>query len=283
MFTVFLTIVVGFGWFFSYLFDNSAILFFAVFFSASMAIISYWHSDKIVLTMAKAIPIERKNNPELYNIVENLAIAGGLPAPKIYLIDETAPNAFATGRDPRHSVIAVTTGLLNKLDRSELEGVISHELSHIGNRDMLLSTAVVVLVGFISLISDMFVRSMFWSGRSRRNERNESGGVIFLIGMAFAILAPIAATLMRLAISRKREFLADADGALLTRYPEGLAKALEKISADSTPMQTANNTTSHLWIDNPFKGKNRASGFGKLFMTHPPVEERIKALRDMSI
>jgi len=283
LFTVFLTIVVGFGWFFSYLFDNSAILFFAVFFSASMAIISYWHSDKIVLTMAKAIPIERKNNPELYNIVENLAIAGGLPAPKIYLIDETAPNAFATGRDPRHSVIAVTTGLLNKLDRSELEGVISHELSHIGNRDMLLSTAVVVLVGFISLISDMFVRSMFWSGRSRRNERNESGGVIFLIGMAFAILAPIAATLMRLAISRKREFLADADGALLTRYPEGLAKALEKISADSTPMQTANNTTSHLWIDNPFKGKNRASGFGKLFMTHPPVEERIKALRDMSI
>lgn len=283
MFTAFLTTVIGLGWFFSYLFDNSTILFLAVFFSASMAIISYWHSDKIVLAMARAIPVERKDNPELYNIVENLAIAGGLPTPKIYAVNEAAPNAFATGRDPRHSVIAVTTGLLNKLDRSELEGVISHELSHIGNRDMLLSTAVVILVGFISLISDMFIRSMFWSGRSRRNERNEGGGIIFLIGIVFAILTPIAATLMQLAISRKREFLADASGALLTRYPEGLARALEKISADSTPMPTANNTTSHLWIDNPFKGKNRASWFSKLFMTHPPVEERIKALREMDI
>ena len=284
LFTTFLLIVIGLGWIFSYLFDSSAILIFAVIFSSLMAIISYWHSDKIVLAMTQAVPVEREDNPELYNIVENLAITAGLPTPKIYLVNEAAPNAFATGRDPKHSVLAVTKGLLERLDRSELEGVISHELAHIGDRDMLLSTAVVVLVGFISLISDMFLRSMFWGRGSRRSREDSGGGLIFLlIGMVLAILAPLAASLMRLAISRKREFLADASGALLTRYPEGLARALEKISADSTPMRVANNTTSHLWIDDPFKGKSRTSWFHKLFMTHPPVEERIKALRDMSI
>ncbi|MFA5084192.1 MAG: M48 family metallopeptidase [Candidatus Paceibacterota bacterium] len=290
LFTAFLIVVIGLGWFFSYVFESQAILVFAVIFSVLMSFISYWQSDKIVLAMARAVPVERKNNPELYNIVENLAITAGLPTPKIYIVNETSPNAFATGRDPKHSVIAVTSGLLDKLNRSELEGVISHELSHIGDRDILLSTVVVVLVGFVSLASDMFFRSMFW-GRGglpvrqagRRDNRDNGGNILFLIGLVFTILAPIAASLMQLAISRKREFLADASGALLTRYPEGLAKALEKISADPTPMRIADNTTSHLWIENPFKGKTRASGFHKLFMTHPPVEERIKALREMDI
>jgi len=282
LFTVFLIVVIGLGWFFSYVFESSAILVFAVIFSVLMSFISYWQSDKIVLAMARAIPVERKNNPELYNIVENLAITAGLPTPKIYLINEASPNAFATGRDPAHSVIAVTSGLLDKLNRAELEGVISHELSHVGNRDILLSTAVVVLVGFISLISNMFFRSMFWNRGNRRNNR-EGGQILLLIGIIFSILAPITAVVMQLAISRKREFLADASGALLTRYPEGLAKALEKISADPTPMKTVNDTTSHLWIENPFKGKNRESLFHRLFMTHPPVKERIKALREMSI
>ncbi|MDP3052575.1 MAG: M48 family metallopeptidase [bacterium] len=283
LFTGFLIVVIGLGWFFSYIFDSSAILIFAVIFSVLMSLISYWQSDKIVLAMARAIPVERKDNPELYNIVENLAITAGLPTPKIYLVNEASPNAFATGRNPQHSVIAVTSGLLAKLNRAELEGVIAHELSHVGNRDILLSTAVVVLVGFVSLISNMFIRSMFWNRGGRRNNRNEGGGVLFLIGIIFAILAPIAAALMQLAISRKREFLADASGSLLTRYPEGLAQALEKISQDPTPMKIANNTTSHLWIENPFKGKTRESWFTKLFMTHPPVKERIKALREMSV
>lgn len=283
LFTGFLIVVIGLGWFFSYIFDSSAILIFAVIFSVSMSLISYWQSDKIVLAMARAIPVERKDNPELYNIVENLAITAGLPTPKIYLVNEASPNAFATGRNPQHSVIAVTSGLLAKLNRAELEGVIAHELSHVGNRDILLSTAVVVLVGFVSLISNMFIRSMFWSRGGRRNNRNEGGGVLFLIGIIFAILAPIAAALMQLAISRKREFLADASGSLLTRYPEGLAQALEKISQDPTPMKTANSSTSHLWIDDPFKNKKSVSWFNKLFSTHPPVEERIKILREMSV
>jgi len=282
LFSSFLVINIGLGWFFSYLFNNRSALVFAVIYSSLMAIVGYWHSDKIVLAMAQAVPVERKNNPELYNIVENLAITAGLPIPKIYLVNEAAPNAFATGRDPQHSIIAVTTGLLEKLDRSELEGVISHELAHIGDRDMLLSTAVVILVGFISLISDMFLRSMFWGGQRRRN-RDEGSSLFLLLGMILAVLAPLAATLMQLAISRKREFLADAAGALLTRYPEGLAQALDKISSDPTPMPAANHATSHLWIDDPFKGKSRTGWLHKLFMTHPPVEERIKALHEMNV
>ncbi len=285
LFTTFLIVVIGIGWIFSYLFNSSVILIYAVIFSLLMSITSYWYSDKIVLAMSRAVAVERKDNPELYNIVENLAITAGLPAPKIYLVNEASPNAFATGRDPKHSVIAVTSGLLEKLNRSELEGVISHELSHIGDRDMLLSTAVVVLVGFVSLISDMFVRSMFWSRGGRRNDREEGGQIFFLIGMIFAILAPIAATLMQLAISRKREFLADASGALLTRYPDGLARALEKISADSEPLEAANRATAHLYIVTPFKqneGK-KIGFFTKMLMTHPPVSERVAALRGMDI
>ena len=285
LFTVFLIVVIGIGWVFSRIYANPSILYFAVIFSVLMNVIAYWYSDKIVLKMARAIPIEHKSAPELYHIVENLSITAGLPMPKIYLIPENQPNAFATGRNPKHAVVAVTEGLLEKLDRSELEGVLAHELSHVGNRDMLLSTVVVVLVGFISIISDMFLRSAFWGGLGRRDDREggQAGAILMIVGIALSILAPIAAMLIQLAISRKREFLADSSGALLTRYPEGLASALQKISSDSTPMRVANNTTAHLWLDDPFKGQKKTSWLRKLFMTHPPVEERIKCLREMSV
>ena len=285
LFTVFLIVVIGIGWVFSRIYANPSILYFAVIFSVLMNVIAYWYSDKIVLKMARAIPIEHKSAPELYHIVENLSITAGLPMPKIYLIRENQPNAFATGRNPKHAVVAVTEGLLEKLDRSELEGVLAHELSHVGNRDMLLSTVIVVLVGFISIISDMFLRSAFWGGLGRRDDREggQAGAILMIVGIALSILAPIAAMLIQLAISRKREFLADSSGALLTRYPEGLASALQKISSDSTPMRVANNTTAHLWLDDPFKGQKKTSWLRKLFMTHPPVEERIKCLREMSV
>ena len=281
---VFLIIVIGFGWMFAGVYGNSVILYFAVGFSVIMSITSFWYSDKIVLRMSKAKPVSKENARELYNIVENLAITAGLPIPKIYLINEQAPNAFATGRDPKHAVVAVTTGLLGKLDRSELEGVIAHEISHIGNRDMLISTVAVILVGFIAILSDLFLRSMIWRSfaGSRNRSSGQAGAVLMIVGIALSILAPIAAMLMQLAISRKREFLADASGALLTRYPEGLASALEKISHDQTPLKVAQNTTAHLWLDDPFKGKSKRSFLHKLFMTHPPVEERVKALRGMS-
>jgi heat shock protein HtpX len=255
----------------------------AVIFSIAMSITSYWFSDKIVLAMTKAIPVDMKNAPELYRIIENLAITAGLPMPKVYIVPEGQPNAFATGRNPEHAVVAVTKGLLDRLDRSELEGVLAHELSHIGNRDMLVSTVTVVLVGFISLIADWFIRSLWWGGRDNDRGGNAQG-ILLLIGIALSILAPIAATLMQLTISRRREFLADTSGALLTRYPEGLAKALIKISSDPTPMRRATNTTAHLWFDDPFDNPQRKTPlWHKLFMTHPPVEERVKALREMSM
>jgi len=270
--------VIGTGWIFSRVYGDPSILLIAVLFSTVMSIISYWRSDKIVLAIHRARAIDMKNNPELYRIVENLSITAGLPMPKIYVVPEAAPNAFATGRNPEHAVVAVTEGLLQKLDRSELEGVLAHELSHIGNRDTLVATVVVILVGFISLLSDMFMRSMFYGGR--RDSREGGGAVLVLIGLALSVLAPISATLIQLAISRKREFLADASGALLTRYPEGLASALAKISADSTPMRTANNTTAHLWVEDPYRINKKINFLHKLFMTHPPVEERIRALRE---
>lgn len=285
LFTVFLVVIIGIGWAFSWIYGNPSILYFAVIFSILMNIAAYWWSDKIVLKMARAVPIEKINAPELYNIVENLSITAGLPMPKIYLIHERQPNAFATGRNPKHAVVAVTEGLLEKLDRSELEGVLAHELSHVGNRDMLLSTVVVVLVGFISIISDIFLRSAFWGSMGRRDskEDGQAGAILMVVGIVLSILAPIAAMLIQLAISRKREFLADASGALLTRYPEGLASALQKISSDPTPMRAASNTTAHLWLDDPFKGRKKTSWLRQLFMTHPPIEERIKALRNLKI
>lgn len=279
--SVFLIVVIGVGYFFSYLYKDVSILFIAVIFSVVMSITSYWFSDKIVLSMAKARPVQKSDNPELWNIVENLSITAGLPMPRIYIVDEMAPNAFATGRDPKHAVIAVTTGILQKLNKTELEGVLAHELSHIGNRDMLVGTVAVVLVGFITILADFFTRSLIFGGRNR--DDNRAGGILMIIGIALAILAPIGATLLQLAISRKREFLADASGALLTRYPEGLATALQKISADQTPMQVAKESTAHLWLSNPFKNNKKAHWFSKLFMTHPPIEDRIKALTGMKI
>ena len=280
--TGFLVFIVAVGWLFSYVLDSAAILYFAVFLSIAMSVTSYWFSDKIVLSMAHATLIEKKGNPELYRIVENLCITAGLPIPKIYIINEAQLNAFATGRDKNHAVVAVTRGLLEKLDRTELEGVIAHELSHIGNRDMLISTVVVVFAGVIALLSDFFLRISFFGGGRRNGGDNRAGALLMLLGIVSAILAPIAATLIRLAVSRKREFLADASGALLTRYPEGLASALEKIDADVTPMKkAAHNATAHLFIDSPFNEKQSQNWFVKLFSTHPPVEERVRALRGM--
>ena len=276
---LFFVIVIILGWFLSIFYGNTSILVVAVLLAIFMNVFSYWFSDKIVLALHKAKPATRQESFDLWNAAENLSITAGLPMPRLYVVDDAVPNAFATGRDKKHAVVAVTTGLLRILDKNELEGVVAHELSHIGNRDMLLSTVVVVMVGFVALLSDFFLRSQLWGGNRSRN--NNGGAILLVIGLILAILTPIAATLISLAISRKREFLADATGVLLTRYPEGLASALKKISATAVPMRSANNATAHLFIANPF-GAQSTSGFHKLFMTHPPVEERIRALTGVS-
>ena len=273
----FLGVVIALGWAISYYFNNPGILLFAVMFAVGMNVFAYWNSDKVVVAMSGAKPADESQYRDLHNIVENLAITAGLPKPKVYIIDDPAPNAFATGRDKNHAVVAVTTGLLGMMDRTELEGVLAHELSHIGNRDMLVSTVAVVLVGFVTLASDFFLRSTFLGGGGR--DRDGRGNpVLAIIAVALIVLAPIVATLMQLAISRKREFLADASGALLTRYPEGLANALRKIGGYQAPMRRANNAIAHLYIANPFGTAAAKSALAKLFMTHPPVEERIEAL-----
>jgi heat shock protein HtpX len=279
--TIFFVAVIGIGWVFSRVMNAPEILYICVVFSIISSFVSYWWSDKIVLAMSSAHEIDHDSNRELYHIVENLCITAGLPVPKIYVIDDTAPNAFATGRDPQHAVIAVTTGLLQKLEKVELEGVLAHELSHIGNRDILLSTVVTVLVGVVVLLADWFWRWSFFGGRRKSdNDNSQLGTILAIVAIALMILAPIFATLMQMAISRKREFKADADGALLTRYPEGLARALEKISADTEPLEVANRATAHLYIISPLKGKDgQVSFLNKLFMTHPPAEERIAFLR----
>jgi len=280
--TGFLIFIILLGWFFSYLFNEQWILILAVIFAVFQSFLSYWNSDKIILSLSQAQgPIQKENNPELYRLVENLSITAGLPLPKIYIINDASPNAFATGRDPQHAVVCVTRGLLDKLEKVELEGVISHELSHIGNRDILLCSVIVVLVGMISLLSNWLLRGMRFGGR-RRDDNDNLGLILMLIGLVAAILAPIAATLLQLSISRKREFLADASGALLTRYPEGLARALEKITKDPTPLKTASQATAHLFIADPLKPK-KITWFTKLWLTHPPIEERIKILRQMSV
>ena len=286
--TLFFGIVIGIGWVFSQVFDNPGILYIAVIFSIVMNVVSYWFSDKIVLAMHHAEPVEMKSHPELYRVLENLTITAGLPMPKFYLIQDPQPNAFATGRNAEHAVVCVTSGLLNITDRSELEGVLAHELSHIGNRDMLLSTVAVVLVGFISILSNMFMRSMMFGGFGRRNnDREEGGGLLLIVGIVLSLLAPLFASLLQLAISRRREFQADTSGALLTRYPEGLASALEKISRFSRPLATANNATAHLFLQNPFgadsDGKRKTPWLVKIFSTHPPIEDRIAALKGLKI
>ncbi|MGH7246438.1 MAG: M48 family metalloprotease [Candidatus Levyibacteriota bacterium] len=245
---------------------------------------SYYFSDKLVIATTGAKEIQKKDNPELFHTVENLCIGDGLPMPKIYLMEhEDAPNAFATGRDPKHAAVCVTKGLLDRLNKVELEGVIAHELSHVKNFDTRLMGIVAILVGFVAIFAQIFMRSMFW-GNFRRNDRDEGGNIqtIFvLIGIVFAILSPLVATLIQLAVSRKREYLADASGVLLTRYPEGLASALEKISKDPTPVHAASNATAHLFIENPFRGKDTKQWFTSLFDTHPPVADRIRILRSM--
>lgn len=275
----FLVFVIGIGYVFAGAMHNYAILVIAVLFSVLMSFASYWWSDKIVLAMSGAKEVTHQNAKEIFHIVENLCITAGLPVPKIYVIQDSSPNAFATGRDPEHAVVCLTTGIIEKLDKSELEGVIAHELSHVGNRDILLSTVIVVLVGFVALLAGFFRRWSFFGGRDNDRENGQLGLILFIAAIILSILAPIAAMLIQLAISRKREYLADADGALLTRYPEGLAKALEKISADPTPLRSANQATAHLFIANPFKGKKVSS----LFQTHPPIAERVKRLRGMDI
>ncbi|HVF69660.1 MAG TPA: M48 family metallopeptidase [Xanthomonadales bacterium] len=242
---------------------------------------SYFYSDKIVLATTGAKQITKSDSPELFRIVENLSIAAGIPMPKVHIIHDGAPNAFATGRSPKNASIAVTTGIMERLNKSELEGVIAHELSHVKNFDTRLLAITAVLVGFIALLTDIFMRNLFWGGMNRDNDDSRANAFFLVIGIVLAILAPIIASLIQLAVSRKREFLADASGALLTRYPEGLASALEKIAADPKPLRTASNATAHLFIVNPFKGKKAHSFFTGLFNTHPSLEERIKILREM--
>lgn len=273
--TGFLVVAIGLGFVVARVYDNPFILYIAVAFSLVMNVTSYWYSDKIALASTGAKPFDRKDSEELHDLVENLSIAAGLPMPRIYIIDDDAPNAFATGRNADNAAIALTTGLIGMMDKNELEGVIAHELAHIGNRDILLSTVVVVLVGFVAILSDIFLRTHIFGGRS---SDSKGGNMLFVVGIVLAILTPIIATVIQLAISRKREFLADASGALLTRYPEGLASALEKISGYGAPMKKASNATAHMFISNPFGGKAK-KGLHKMFLTHPPTEERIKALR----
>jgi len=279
--TMFLVLVIAIGWIFSIYFQSQIILYIAIALSFGMNFVAYWKSDKIALAMSGARPISFEQSPELHRIIENLSLTAGLPKPKIYIIPGEQINAFATGRNPENAAVAITQGALQKLNKNELEGVMAHELSHIGNRDILISSVVIVLAGLIAIMSDIFLRMTFFG---RRDNREGGGGAIILvIALVAAILAPLAATIIRLAVSRKREFLADASGALLTRYPEGLASALEKINYDQSPMVKPRNATAHLFISNPFKGKESKSWFTKLFMTHPPINERISALRGMNI
>lgn len=287
--SLFFILIIAVFWLFSYIYQNPAILWFGVAFSLAMNIASYWYSDKLALALSRAKPMGERENPELHRIVENLAISAGLPKPRVYYIDDPAPNAFAAGRDAAHAVVAVTRGLLERLERTELEGVLAHELSHIGNRDMLVSTIVVVLAGVIAIASDIFLRMTLFGGRSSDRE-SRAGGIVMALAIIGAILAPLAAMLIRMAVSRKREFLADASGALLTRYPEGLASALAKIAADPRPLRAAHSATAHLFFENPFKADastgpaqaRKTPWIVKLFMTHPPVEDRIRALRGMN-
>lgn len=274
--SVFLVVLIGVGWALSYVYGNVNILYVFVAISIGMNMVAYWQSDKIALASAHAKPADGPEFAELHRIVENLAITAGLPKPRVYVMNDPAPNAFATGRDKEHAAVAVTTGLLQMMDRSELEGVIAHELAHIGNRDILVATVVVVLVGLISLVADFFLRSMIFGGGRSNDREGGANGILMALGIVGIILAPIVATLIQLAISRKREFLADASGALLTRYPEGLVSALQKIGSYNQPMKHASTATAHLFISNPFGAKG---GFmSKLFATHPPVAERIAKL-----
>lgn len=272
----FLVVLIGVGWALSYVYGNPIILYVFAGFSIVMNMVAYWKSDSIALASARAHPADALEYAELHRIVENLSITAGLPKPRVYIINDPAPNAFATGRDPEHGAVAVTTGLLAIMDRNELEGVIAHELAHIGNRDILVATVVVVLVGLLAMVSDFFLRSLFWGGARRGGRDNGNNQIIMILGIVAIILAPIIAIIIQMAVSRKREFLADATGALLTRYPEGLASALQKLEQYHRPMNHVSSATAHLFISNPLGSK---AGFvSKLFATHPPIPERVAKL-----
>lgn len=274
----FLAFVIAIGYAINWYLGDPLFVYIAFGIAIVMNIFSYWFSDKLVLRMTNAQPADPHQHRELINIVENLAISTGLPKPKVYVVNDPAPNAFATGRNPEHAVVAATTGLLQILDRNELEGVMAHEMAHVGNRDMLVMTVTVVLAGFIAILADMFMRALWFGG----NDRNKHP-IFMVLAIVGIILAPIAAQMIQMAVSRKREYLADATGALMTRYPEGLASALEKISGYGRPMQRASHATAHLFIADPFGGQTRslAQKIGGLFQTHPPAAERIARLRAM--
>lgn len=256
-------------------------MWFAVLFSVIASFVSYWWGDKMVLMMSGAKPANRKAHFDFYTVAENLAMAAGIPKPKLYVIDDTAMNAFATGRDPSHAVICATTGILSRLERRELEGVIAHELSHIKSFDTRLMAIVAILAGTVVYLADMFMRSLWWGGHRDRDSDRGAPGIFLLIGIILAMVTPLLATLMQLAISRRREFLADASAANLTRYPNGLARALEKLSSDREVLEAATNATAHLYITNPFKDKQFHAWFASIFNTHPPIKERIRILRSL--
>lgn len=278
--TAFLVLVIAVGYAVSWYMGSSTFLYGAIIFALFMNVGSYWFSDKIVLSMTGAREATRAEFPDLWNVVENLSITAGLPMPKVFVVDDPAPNAFATGRDPEHAVVAATTGLLILLDKIELEGVMAHELSHVGNRDMLVMTVAVVLAGFLAMLADFLTRTMLLGGGNDDRPKNP---IMLVLAIAGIILAPIAAQLIKLAISRKREYLADASGALLTRYPEGLASALEKISGYPHPMRRVSNATAHLFIADPYGAGEKSIGqkLSGLFQTHPAAEDRIRILREM--
>ncbi len=279
--TAFLLLVIGIGFVVSQVTGNPFVLYIAIAISISMNAYSYWFSDKVALSVSKAKPITKEQYPDLYNVVENLSITAGLPMPKVHVIEDSAMNAFATGRNPQNAAVAATTGLLKSLSKAELEGVMAHELGHVQNRDILVSSVAVVLAGFVSIVAEMFLRgSGFGRGRSK-----EGGNIwILVLGFVFMLLAPLFARMMTMAISRRREYLADTSGALLTRYPEGLASALEKIHEQNQPLQRASNATAHLFIANPFGAKKKiGGGISALFSTHPPAQDRIRILREMDV
>lgn len=282
----FLIVTVLIGWVFAQALDSPWILFIAAGSSILYTWISYYNSDKMVLAVSGAKEVKKADAPELYRTLENLTITAGLPMPRLYVIDDTAPNAFATGRDPQHAVVCVTTGLLQKLDKRELEGVLAHELSHIGNYDIRIMSLIAVLVSVIALLSDFFLR---WGWLVGGGDDDSPGGnsnpIFFLVAIALAIVAPIIGVIIQLAVSRKREYLADASAVLLTRYPDGLADALEKISGDKEPLEAANKATANMYIINPMRanveGKDARGFAAGLFSTHPPTAERVKRLRQM--
>lgn len=280
---LFSVLIVALGWAFSYYYQTGpGAIAGAVALSTIMSLFSYYGGDKVALLTAGARgPIKKEDNPYLFRLVENIAMTAGLPMPKVYVIEDSVPNAFATGRDPKHASVAVTTGIMQLLENEELEGVLAHELSHVKNYDIRVMTIVIICVGIVSLLANWFFRFNLFGGRGSRDSRNGAGGVFLLIGLVLLILSPIISKIIQLAVSRKREFLADASGALLTRYPEGLARALEKIEAHAAPMQHANSATAHLYISNPF-GASPKPKWSHLFSTHPPTAERTKALRSMA-